>query len=43
MNKQVVEAQQILYTAITLTASKTGRRKLANAAYYLGDQVWPRE
>lgn len=41
MNYNVVEAREILQHLITMTASKRGGQKLANAAFYLGDQVWP--
>lgn len=40
MNRNIVEAQQIIYTAITTTASKYGQKILANAAFHLGSQVW---
>jgi hypothetical protein len=40
MNKKIVEAQQIIYTAITYTSSKAAANKLARAAFYLGEQVW---
>ena len=40
MNKSIRAAQQILYTAITQTASKSAQRKLANAAYHLGERLW---
>ena len=43
MNRNIVQAQQTIYTAITMTASKRGQQVLANAAFYLGGQVWPSE
>ena len=40
MNTNIAQAQQELYKAITYTASKKGQSILANAAFYLGAQLW---
>lgn len=40
MNKNIRDAQQVIYSLIPLNSSKSAANKLARAAFYLNEQVW---